>query len=138
MSKNTLQTSANGDIQSKTQSNAYKNRKKPMKSNITSKMRTRRAEVVTPGNGQDEDDEADSSANEEHDDANEDPDVSALPGAHSQSGGETEEHLAGHKSKDQNEDAVGGAVTQGVMQAIDASSRGSANIIGRRKPIRSR
>ena len=109
MSKNTSQKPSDGDIQTKSQNNARKHHKKPMKSNITSKMRTRRSEVIAPGDVQGEDDDGDGSANEEHDDAIEDPDVSALPDAQSQSGGETGERLAGHDSKQQDEDVVGGA-----------------------------
>lgn len=59
-------------------------------------MRTRRTEAVGPGDLQGEDDEGDSSATEEDDDTAEDPDVSALPGAQRQSGGETGKRRAGH------------------------------------------
>ena len=103
MSKSTSQKLSHGDMQKKPQSIAQnssrKTPKKPMKSNITSKMRTGRTEVVTPGDVEGEDDEGDSSATEEHDDTAEDPDVSALPGAQRQPGGETGKRLAGHDRK---------------------------------------
>lgn len=97
MSKITSQKSSDRDLQTKSQSNASKRRNKPMKSNITNKMRTRRSEVVSPGDIQDEDDEGGSSASEEHNDETEDPDVTALPDAQPQNGGETGKRLAGHK-----------------------------------------
>jgi hypothetical protein len=101
MSKITSQKLADGDIQKKPRSNAQiasrKAPKKPMKSNITSKMKTRRSEIVAPGDTQGEDEEGDSSATEEHDDTPEDPDVSALPGAQRQSVGEPGKRLAGRE-----------------------------------------
>ena len=103
MSKITSRKLADGDIQQKPRNNAQttsrKAPKKPMKSNITNKMRTRRSEIVAAGDTQGEDEEGDSSATEEADDTPEDPDVSALPGAQRQSGGEPGKRLAGRDSK---------------------------------------
>ena len=131
MSKNTSQKRSDGDIQKKPQSIAQtssrKTLKKPMKSNITSKMRTRRTETVTPGDVEGEDDEGDSSATEEHDDTTEDPDVSALSGAQGQPGGETGKRLAGHdrKRRDMLEDIVVADDTQTVAGADDEQYEGS-------------
>ena len=120
MSKTTSQKLADGDIQKKPRNNAQissrKIPKKPMKSNITSKMKTRRSEIVESGDTQGEDEEGDSSATEEHDDTPEDPDVSALPGAQRQIGGETGKRLAGRDSNVP--DMFGAVSTSSDAQAI--------------------
>lgn len=123
MSKIASHKLSDGDSQTKSPNHAHKNRKKPMKSNITSKMRTRRADIVAPGDNKGQDDDGDSNADDEDDGTVDDPDVSALPSAHSQNGGETRKRLAGQEPKQQ---AIFGA--DDIAQTVAGADEDSAKI----------
>lgn len=106
MSKTISQKLSDGDMQpppqKKSQGSArdftHKKHKKPLKSNITNKVKSRRSEVVTPGDSEDDDGEGDSSAIEEQKSAVDEPDALALSGAQQQAVVPAARRLAGHKS----------------------------------------
>ena len=99
MAKPAPQKNSNGDLQMQRQ---QKSGKKPMKSNITNKVKPRHTAGTPPaGDSQNEDDEGDSSAVEEHRNAADEPDVFALSGAPRLRVDEAAQHLAGHKSRDE-------------------------------------
>ena len=109
MAKPTSHMTSNGDMQNERQSKRAQHStqklsrksKKPMKSNITSKLRPRHPNgQVTGGDGQGEDDDGESSAIEEQTDLAEEPDVHTLPGATQPIVGENTPRLAGFEIED--------------------------------------
>ena len=106
---------SNGDIlkQSKAKAAAKKSGKKPLKSNITNKVKSARSiKTASAGADESDDDESDSSAMGEHSISDEDADVFALPNGRQQSVVRAERRSAGPQSKD--EDTM---MDDGDMQA---------------------
>ena len=110
MSKSPSQKSSHGDMQNFQNRKAHgsakglsrKSNRKPAKSKITTKMKSRAAD--SPLGADDEqsgDDAGDSSAIEEHKDHGEKPDAFALPGAEQQRSYGAAARLAGPDSEDE-------------------------------------
>ena len=96
-----MQTPPHKNSQPHTRSSANKRSKKPMKSNITNKVKSRHSAGLTPDESQDDDGEGGSSAIEESKSSAGEPDVTALSGAHQHVVGGAGTRLAGHDVDDE-------------------------------------
>ena len=105
MAKPASQTNRHGDMKTSRQKkmngsdtgSSRKRRTRPIRSNITNKVKTRRSEDVTPSIDQGEDDDGDSSAIEDDQSAADEPDAFALPDTQSQDSSKATQRLAGHE-----------------------------------------
>lgn len=104
--------------QSQAKTASKKGGKKPLKSNITNKIKsTRSMNSASAGVAESEDDESDSAAIDEHMDADEDGDAFALSNGRQQAVGGAERHSAGPQNKD--EDMIMSDEMTGAQQSTD-------------------